>query len=149
MPSNINTDNCGALSDCKKKKCDPSVYNCFYTYHIDFILNKLSSYEINSLSVLLGHFEVDIKTEINELLVLKECNNITVKSIELSHLDFYTNNIYFQFEDRLHRSRRLITKYFRNKYLSVNTLLNKDQVIIGHTKCPIILLCNFYSLHIK
>jgi hypothetical protein len=119
MSKNVNTDNCGALTDCKKKKCDYNNYNCFYTYHIDFILNKFSSYEINALSVLIGHFEVDIKTKLRELFELKECSNISVKSIDLTNLDFYTNNIYFEYEDTTYCSKRLITKYLRNKYLSL------------------------------
>ena len=139
IPSNIDTDNCGALSDCKKKKCDLVVYNCFYTYHIDFILNKFSSYEINGLSVLLGHFEVDIKTKISELFVLEECNKINIKVIELGYLDFYNNNIYFEYQDSTYNSRRLITKYFRNKYLSINTLLHKDQRHIHAKKCKYII----------
>jgi len=139
MPEYINTDNCGAISDCKKKKCDLSIYNCFYTYHIDYILNKFSSYEINAMSVLIGHFEVDIKTQINELLVLKECNNIDAISVEFYNLDFYTNNIYFEYEDDTYRSRRLISKYFRNKYLSINNLLHKDQRDIHSKKCKYII----------
>jgi hypothetical protein len=139
MPSYINTDNCGALSDCRNKKCDLNVYNCFYTYHIDYILNKFSSYEINAMSVSIGHFEVDIKTKINELLVLKECSNIDAISVEFYNLDFYTNNIYFEYNDNTYRSRRLISKYFRNKYLSINILLHKDQRDTHSKKCKYII----------
>jgi hypothetical protein len=139
MERNVNGDNCGALSDCKKKKCNYNVYNCFYTYHIDYILNKFSSHEINALSILIGNFEVDIQTKIKELFVLKECNNISVTSIDLTYLNFYTNNIYFEYQDTTHCSSRLITKYFRNKYLSINTLLNKDQKQIHAKKCKYII----------
>jgi hypothetical protein len=131
IPDNINKDNCGALIDCKKKKCEIDNYECYYEYNIDYTLNKFSSYEIKSISYLLTNFNSDI-IHINSLFILEECNNINISEINITKLNLYTNN--FNYEN-VPTSTELIRKYFRNKYLSVNKLINKEQKVEHINNC--------------
>ena len=139
-PSNINTSNCGASEDCSRKKCVPQVYNCLFTYNIDYILNKFNSYEINGISILLKNFfDLDIKTKIKKLFTLSECNNMKVGPIDITLYDFYNNNIYLE-PDNSNKDlkiflKELISKYFRNKYISIHSNLPEEQSEIHKNKC--------------
>jgi hypothetical protein len=141
LPDDIELSNCGASNDCKIKNCDVSVYDTFYEYNIDFILNKLNNYEIYCISSCLKKFDVDIKTKITLLLKLEQCNNITVGILSLNRFDFdfYNDNIYYKYDDNSISLKRLISKYFRNKYLSMNLSINQQQREIYIKKCDYII----------
>ena len=146
-PDYITTDNCGASEDCSRKKCTPQVYNCFYTYNIDYILNKFNSFEINAISVLLKNFfDIDIKNKITKLFKLIECNNFKVGAINITQYDFYNNSIYLNTDNNIRFEKDykifmkgLISKYFRNKYISINTLLSQEQRNIHKHQCNYII----------
>jgi len=137
LPDDIELSNCGASNDCKIKNCDLSVYDTFYEYNIDFILNKLNNYEINCISSCLKKFDVDIKTKITILFKLEQCNNMSVGifSLDRFEFDFYNDNIYHKYDDNSVPLKRLISKYFRNKYLSMNISINQEQREIYIKKC--------------
>jgi len=135
LPPNINLSNCGALSDCARKKCEASFYDTYYTYHIDFIQNKFNSYEIYSLSVLIRSIHIDIQTKISKLFNLEQCNYISIGTIELNNYDVYNNNINLESYDSVYLLERIISKYFRNKYLSNNLAIPLEQRSIYKKKC--------------
>jgi len=138
-PSYIKLDKCGAYSDCLKHKCSPQIYQIFIPYNFDYILNKFSINEMYYISYLINiNYEKDIQDAIPKLFKLDMCNNIYIHSINVNQFNLYNNNINIEIDDPSIILKRLISKYFRNKYLSINTLIHISEKMKHENKCKYI-----------